>query len=73
MDEVIGAGDHHFIEKSRRRLNELIETASILAIASHDESILRKFCNKGLFLQNGELMYFGDIESTIEQYNAANA
>lgn len=73
MDEVIGAGDHYFIEKSRKRLNDLIANASILAIASHDESILRNFCNKGIFMEDGKLIYYGDIDSAIKMYNEAYA
>src|SRR6516165_8332274 len=36
MDEMISAGDSEFIEKAKRRLLEIVDTANILALASHD-------------------------------------
>lgn len=68
LDEMIGAGDAHFIEKARARMNELISTTSILVLASHQESILRQFCNRALLMHEGDVLLSGSVEEVLEAY-----
>jgi ABC-type polysaccharide/polyol phosphate transport system ATPase subunit len=60
LDEGIGAGDAAFIEKANRRLKEFISATGILVLASHSESMIRQFCNKGALLERGKLKAFGE-------------
>ena len=68
LDEVVGAGDNTFMDKAQKRLHNLINKSSILVIASHSNEIIRKFCNKVLYLDHGKCQYFGDVEEGIERY-----
>ena len=68
MDEMIGAGDHHFIEKARMRIENLMSDASILVLASHSNDILRQFCNKGLVLEQGQVVFSGELEACLNHY-----
>ena len=70
LDEVIGAGDTHFMEKAQRRMAEMTERAKILVIASHAAPQITKLCNKALLLHEGEVLAFGPVDSVIERYNA---
>lgn len=72
MDEWIVAGDAHFMEKAERRVSKFVSDASVLVLASHDLEICRRWCNKAIWLDQGELRLFGDIEDVIEAYNAAS-
>ena len=45
-----------------------MDASSILIFASHDLSLLKDICNVGIFLNNGEIVYMGDITETIEFY-----
>lgn len=56
VDEVVGVGDAQFIEKAQQRLNTLIESSNILVLASHSEDIIKKFCNKILWLEQGSII-----------------
>ena len=69
MDEVIGTGDFSFIDKAEFRLNKFINRSKIIVIASHSESIIRKFCNKTLLLKHGKVLSFGETEDVIRQYH----
>lgn len=69
MDEVIGAGDAGFIAKAQARTQEYIKRAGLLVVASHSDSILREWCNKGLFLNQGRVVHYGPIEETIASYH----
>lgn len=69
IDEVFGAGDHNFVEKSKQRMESLLEKARILVFASHDEALVKMFCNKALLMQNGEQLEFGDVEEVLGHYH----
>ncbi len=56
MDEWIGAGDRSFQEKARRRMQEMAERAGIIVIASHNQRLLNRTCNKTLRLERGRVV-----------------
>lgn len=68
IDEIIGTGDIHFMEKATKRLEHMIEQSHILVLASHSNDIIRRFCNKVIVLDKGQIQYFGDIEEGISFY-----
>ena len=70
MDEMIGAGDAHFIEKAQARLQNLMSDASILVLASHSSDILRQFCNRGVVLEQGQVVFSGELEACLSYYGA---
>lgn len=68
LDEVIGAGDAVFMAKARKRIEELINHAEIMVLASHDFSALRDFCTRLFVMHHGELVYDGNVENGIKEY-----
>src|SRR6516165_5309140 len=70
MDEMISTGDAHFIAKATRRLRQLVDTANILVLASHDMKIIEQLCNKVAWLEHGSLKRFGSPESVTAEYIA---
>ena len=70
MDEVIGTGDFSFIDKAEIRLNKFINRSKIIVIASHSDSVIRKFCNKALLLEHGEAITFGEVDEVIHAYHS---
>lgn len=70
IDEVFGAGDFSFIEKSKKRMESLLQTARILVFSSHDDHLVTTFCNKGLLLRDGEQIAFGPIDEIISLYHS---
>jgi lipopolysaccharide transport system ATP-binding protein len=61
MDEWLSAGDHDFAEKAQARLSRLIDRAKILVLASHDENLIRRSCNKIMHLDHGDLVRFAAL------------
>jgi lipopolysaccharide transport system ATP-binding protein len=61
MDEWLSAGDQAFSEKAQNRLTRLVDQAKILVLASHDEQLIRKSCNKILHLDHGDLVKFAAL------------
>jgi lipopolysaccharide transport system ATP-binding protein len=59
LDEWLGAGDVQFIQKATDRMNELVNHARVMVLASHNFALLEATCNKLLVLEKGRLAYFG--------------
>ena len=68
LDEVVGVGDSAFFEKAFRRLQGIIRRSQILFLASHIDDILRKVCNKAIWLDHGKLVQYGEFEKVIAAY-----
>jgi ABC-2 type transport system ATP-binding protein len=73
LDEVLAAGDAVFMIKARRRIEELMNKASLLVLASHAIPVIRQFCNKAVLLKSGRVEEFGPVETTIAAYEKAVA
>ena len=61
MDESIGAGDKQFAEKAAARLREFVGGSSILVLATHNERLMKKMCNRVLDLGTGKISALGGI------------
>ena len=70
LDEVIGVGDAAFAERAEKRLHDMIDKASIVFLASHDDNSVKRFCNRTLWLKRGTLMMDGAPEEVLEAYHA---
>lgn len=70
IDEVIGVGDRMFMTKSQERLKNMVHKSQILVLTSHATQILHQFCNKGMILSQGKCQFFGDLQQSIDLYEA---
>jgi ABC-2 type transport system ATP-binding protein/lipopolysaccharide transport system ATP-binding protein len=68
LDEIIGVGDAAFFEKAFNRLKSVIARSRIIFVASHADGILRLLCDKAIWLHQGELIEYGDIETVLKAY-----
>ncbi len=68
MDEVIGAGDAHFVDKAIQRAQRLYKKSNILIVASHDPALLHGLCNKGIILDRGKVVATGALEDVTRIY-----
>lgn len=73
LDEVIGVGDTAFSTKARARIQEMVDNASILVLASHDHGVLSTFCNQIAVLQAGEIVDMGEASEVLARYDATAA
>ncbi|MGJ4843176.1 MULTISPECIES: ABC transporter ATP-binding protein [unclassified Leifsonia] len=69
VDEVLAVGDRGFREKCYRRIEELLAGGRTLFFVSHNEKDLRRFCERGLYLDKGSLVLDGSIDDVLELYN----
>ncbi|ROP64603.1 ABC-2 type transport system ATP-binding protein [Curtobacterium sp. PhB130] len=70
VDEVLAVGDKAFREKCYKRIEELLAGGRTLFFVSHNDKDLRRFCQRGLYLDKGRLQLDGPIEEALKRYNA---
>jgi ABC-type polysaccharide/polyol phosphate transport system ATPase subunit len=68
IDEIIGAGDAHFIGKAGERILSLSKQANILVLASHSHSILQSYCNEVLWMDAGRVRMRGPVDEVWNAY-----
>ena len=69
VDEALSVGDASFRKKCVKKVNEIMESEGLtLLFVTHSASDAKEFCNRGIVLKNGKLMYDSDIEEAIKKY-----
>jgi len=68
IDEALSVGDFFFQQKCARRMRELRERGTTLLFVSHDMGVVRDLCQQVVYLQKGELVYFGSSTHAIQLY-----
>lgn len=53
LDEWLSVGDAGFSEKTKNKMNQLVEESSIMIIASHSMDLLRSVCTRLITMENG--------------------
>lgn len=68
VDEVLAVGDAQFQEKCLKKMNEIGAQHRTILFVSHNISSVLSLCNKGVFLENGEVKAYEPIESCVSRY-----
>jgi lipopolysaccharide transport system ATP-binding protein len=71
MDEWFLAGDAVFMEKARHRLEEMVRSAEILVLSSHNDAIVREWCTRVLWLNQGTVIADGPAGDILARYLGA--
>jgi len=68
LDEGIGAVDAAFLEKSKKRLAELVERSGLLVFASHSDEFLRELCDTAIWMEQGRVKEQGPLRDVLRAY-----
>ena len=68
IDEVFGAGDASFYHRANQRIMKIIENAGILVMATHSPAIIQGNCQRVIWLNQGEVIFDGDVEEGLATY-----
>lgn len=68
LDEVMAAGDAAFLEKAERRMKDLMGNVKILVFVTHSMKSLKDFCNKCIWLENGQIRMIGGTKEVSHSY-----
>lgn len=57
MDEWMSVGDEQFRNKAEKRLEQFVDKAGILVMATHDHGLAERVCSKHIHLEHGCIIY----------------
>ncbi|QKW33630.1 ABC transporter ATP-binding protein [Actinomadura sp. NAK00032] len=66
IDEVLAVGDPLFRRKCIERLQEYRASGRTMVIVAHDAALLRQLCTRGVFLEDGRVLWDGDIDTAAD-------
>lgn len=69
IDEVFGAGDIAFMNKTKARMLTLLDQSSIVVFASHADELVESICNKAILLKNGKIQEIGPVATILQDYH----
>ncbi len=72
MDEWILAGDASFLDKARHRLETMVRGAEILVLSSHNAEILMQWCNRVIWMEDGQIRADGTPDEVLAAYLPAD-
>lgn len=70
IDEVFGAGDALFQEKALARMQDIVEQAGIVVIATHDLGLVENLCTRAIVLSGGSVLYDGAPQKALEAFDS---
>ncbi|MBI2424591.1 MAG: ATP-binding cassette domain-containing protein [Candidatus Hydrogenedentes bacterium] len=74
VDEVLGVGDADFQAKSVEIMQERIQSAnSTVVFVSHSAPLIKKLCNRAIWLENGVVKESGETAKVVDFYETALA
>lgn len=68
IDEILAVGDQHFQEKCFSKLMELKNNGKTIVIVSHSLDSLKRFCDRAVWINSGEVAMDGKIQEVIDRY-----
>lgn len=67
VDEALSVGDVRFQQKCYRKIREFKQNGTVLFV-SHDTSAISSFCDRVIWLDDGEIYKIGEPMEIIEEY-----
>lgn len=68
VDEILAVGDAHFQEKSYKRMMELMSSGTTVLFVSHNIEQIKGICSRVLWIEHGQMKFFGDTEEGCKLY-----
>ncbi len=68
VDEVLAVGDAEFQKKCLGKMKDVAGQGRTVLFVSHNLGAIQNLCDKGIVIQNGEIVYKGDIKNAVNAY-----
>jgi len=72
LDEIFSVGDMKFQEKAVKVFEGSWIQGRTVILVSHGMGVIEKYCNRSVFMKNGQIEFFGDTGKAIEYYTMDN-
>ena len=71
VDEVLAVGDLAFQRKAKARVVEMMSSARLMVMVSHDLEAIKSMCNRAVWLEHGSVRMEGRPDEVVEAYRAS--
>jgi lipopolysaccharide transport system ATP-binding protein len=68
VDEVLGVGDTAFQRRSIDRMIQVADEGRTILFVSHNMSLIRRLCRRGVVLEQGRVIADADIDAAVVAY-----
>ncbi|MEE1787316.1 ABC transporter ATP-binding protein [Streptomyces sp. SP17BM10] len=68
IDEALATGDQAFQQRSKKRIEELRQSAGTVFLVSHDNNSIREVCERTIWIEHGELVMDGPTDEVVGRY-----
>lgn len=72
VDEILSVGDMNFQQKSFDRMQQMMSGGTTVLLVNHNVDVIKKMCNRVVWIEKGEVVKFGDAESVCDEYVKAS-
>ena len=73
IDEVLAVGDARFRRRSYERVQQLTREHRTVVVVSHQMSMVRRICDRGIMLEGGQVTFSGTAEEVAQYYESSNS
>jgi lipopolysaccharide transport system ATP-binding protein len=70
IDEALAVGDANFRKKSLAVMEEKIRSDRTIVLVSHQSEVIRKLCNRAVWIEHGETQMEGEAGPVVQAYEA---
>jgi lipopolysaccharide transport system ATP-binding protein len=70
MDEWLATGDAEFQHRANERLRAIVDSSSILVLASHSVDLIRQNCSRVIWLEKGRVRMDGAPSEVLSAYQS---
>ena len=71
LDEILSVGDIRFRRKSADKIRSLINSGITVLLVSHSVAQIRDLCNKAIWIDEGKLKMYGEVNKVCDAYSKA--
>ena len=68
IDEGFGTADAQFQRKTFEQIDNIMKNVPFMVLASHNEHLIRTYCNRVLVLQNEGIDFDGDVDDAFRHF-----
>jgi lipopolysaccharide transport system ATP-binding protein len=68
LDEVLAVGDSAFQKKSLDKMESAAKSGKTVLFVSHGLSSITRLCDRGIYLEDGKVIYSGNATATASEY-----
>lgn len=68
VDEALAVGDAYFVHRCMDRLHQLQERGTSILLVTHDSMLVKRFCNRAIWLDQGRIRAMGASSTVVDEY-----